>query len=177
MSPDLSTSLHREHEVLVGRPRPHDIGFRRIGIGCPRIAHHRLCGGTDDHDVRARLNPMIIRLGFGCPRVRIARPGVAVEHINKADLIGRWCMGLPRLRPLYGVGVHARRGAEPANGPTTDRRREIVRERGSPHGLCGSGRSAPSAWPRGGHAKKTDKMLLLVWTAPDGIKRARMRSL
>jgi hypothetical protein len=97
--------------MLVGCSRPHHIGFRRIGIGCPGIARHRLDGGTDDHHVRARLDPMVARLGFGRPRVGVARPGVTVEHINEAHLIGRWCMGLPRLRPLYGVGVHAHRHA------------------------------------------------------------------
>ena len=43
---------------------------------------------------------------------------------------------------------------------------------------CGSGGCAPSARPRRGHAKNDAlRRVLLVWTAPDGIKRARMRSL
>src|SRR3984893_14956941 len=50
--PTYASLLDREHQVFVGRSRPHHIGLRRVWLGVPRVAlHHALGLGAYDHHV------------------------------------------------------------------------------------------------------------------------------
>ena len=75
--------------MLIRRPRPHHVGLRRIGIRHSGKARHLFDGQTDDHQVRARLDPMIAGRWFGSPGIGVAHPRVASEHENKSEFIGR----------------------------------------------------------------------------------------
>src|SRR5574340_1245232 len=63
-------SLDRQHQVFIRAPRPHHVGFMRIGLRIARIGlQHRLGVGADNHHVGGCLDSIVVGL-FPC-RVQI----------------------------------------------------------------------------------------------------------
>src|ERR1700730_15468919 len=64
-APATSRSMDRQHQVFIWRSGPHYIGLRRICLGGTGIAVQHLGARSDDHHMRARLDPIVARLFFG----------------------------------------------------------------------------------------------------------------
>src|SRR3954451_14136661 len=83
--------LHRDHEVLIGRIRPHHIRLRGVGLCSPWITlDHAL--GPNEHDVRPRLDPIVVCIWLLSIRVGVRGISAARQHIHDPNLAFRWIL-------------------------------------------------------------------------------------
>lgn len=82
----LGLLFHRNHQVRIGRPWPHDPRLVRAFRHLAWVALEKRRGGrTDDHYVRTCNHPLVVRfLGLGI-RVSIAGTLIAEQHIDETE--------------------------------------------------------------------------------------------
>ena len=97
--------VDRDHDVGVGRVRPHDPRPAVQMIGRDPLEHIEV--GDEHHQVGPEFRDPVLRAGgLRCVGVRIAHRCVAHEHVREADLLVGGCglsdLGIEEVHP--GVG-------------------------------------------------------------------------
>lgn len=92
--------------MRVRRVGPHEIWLRWIGVGGIGQAH-RFRAWSNNHDVGASSDPVIICGLLCCEGVGVAGAIVAAEHVGDPVFVGRVLMFHPRAEKGHAVGIGA----------------------------------------------------------------------
>src|SRR4029079_5003019 len=100
-----TTLFYRDHEMSVGCSMPHDIRPTGVGLGVGRITSHQV-RGIHNHDMPARLDPIIAFSWRRCKWISVAGIGASVQHVYQANLTLRGIfLAHPGHDPFQRIGI------------------------------------------------------------------------